>query len=107
MGEEGQGQFRLEDLLRPFQSQDLTGKVLSGCTVERLLGRGGMGAVWLARGPDGARVCVKTLDPALSTDVALRARFRKEWEALHKIHPHPNIVRVLHVGGDEREPHIV
>ena len=30
-------------------SQELSGKVLGGCTLERLLGQGGMGAVYLAR----------------------------------------------------------
>jgi predicted Ser/Thr protein kinase len=107
MSGEGQGQFRLEDLLRPFQAQDLAGKTLSGCVVERLLGRGGMGSVWLARGPDGAQVVVKVLDPALARDEALRARFRREWEALRKVHPHPNVVRILHVGGEEHDPNIV
>ncbi|MGE4145302.1 MAG: protein kinase [Planctomycetota bacterium] len=67
--------------------------------VERMLGRGAMGLVYLAR--RGAEtVVLKVLAPALAHDAGARQRFLREWEALSRLHPHPNVVRVLDVRGD-------
>src|SRR5688500_2863246 len=55
-------------LLRPTVAPTLEGQVVGNYTLERLLGQGGMGAVWLARRSDGrydARVAIKLLNPAL------------------------------------------
>ena len=45
----------------PFRSGDMFGD----CAVERLLGKGGLGFVYLVRGPGGERYALK----ALRTDV--------------------------------------
>lgn len=51
------------------------GSTIAGVRLERHLGRGGMGAVYLGRRPDGVGVAVKVLAPELARDGALRARF--------------------------------
>jgi hypothetical protein len=79
------GGFDLDALLAPFKpgAKDLTGQTLSGCVVEKLLGRGAMGEVWLARrASDGAPAVVKRIDPVLASDPMLRARLQREWSSL-------------------------
>ena len=66
--------------------------------VERLLGRGGMGVVYLVRSPDGAPLAVKVMHAgAMSHD--LRVRFAREAEFAMKIR-HPNLISVYDVGED-------
>jgi pSer/pThr/pTyr-binding forkhead associated (FHA) protein len=71
------------------------GQTLSGCVIEGLLGRGGMGAAYLARRTsDGAAVVVKLLAPASAGDPKLVARLRREADALRRVKGHPNLVTV-------------
>src|SRR5690606_26508782 len=65
--------------------------------LERELGRGGMGQVWLARDLRLDRpVAIKVLHPELAADPASRERFLRE--ARHVALPaHPNIVPVFSV----------
>ena len=73
------------------------GSVHAGCRIEKLLGRGGMGAAFLAQRQDGQRVVLKFLAPEVAKNPELRARFAREWDALKKVHAHPNVVRILGV----------
>jgi len=67
--------------------------------IVRLLGRGGMGAVYLAREKALERaVAIKVLPPETATDVDTRERFRREARVAAKL-THPNIVP-LHTFGD-------
>ncbi len=59
--------------------------------VERLLGRGGMGAVYLARHPDLPRPVAVKLLTGISHDAV--ARFAREAQALARVE-HPGVVRV-------------
>ena len=70
------------------------GAVLGGYRIERELGRGGMGAVLLARDAAGAPVAIKLL---LLTDERARQRFQRE-AALGRTLEHPNVVRVRDAG---------
>lgn len=77
----------------------LAGRVIGAYTLERPLGRGGMGAVWLAHRSDGryeGRVALKLLNAALIGRAAER-RFRREGEVLARI-AHPHITRLLDAG---------
>jgi len=75
--------------------------VLGRYEVERELGRGAMGVVYLGHDPKiGRRVAIKTLtyaqyDEAVIND--LKARFNREAEAAGRL-SHPNIVTVYDVG---------
>ncbi|MFF8377286.1 RodZ domain-containing protein [Streptomyces sp. NPDC015661] len=53
--------------------------------VERELGAGGMGTVYLARSPGGRAVAVKVARPELASDPHFRRRFRAEVEAARRV----------------------
>ncbi|MFI8880330.1 serine/threonine-protein kinase [Streptomyces sp. NPDC055243] len=53
--------------------------------VERELGAGGMGTVYLARSRGGRLVAVKVARPELAADPHFRARFRAEVAAAHRV----------------------
>ena len=75
--------------------------------IERKLGAGAMGAVYLARREGDPRpVVVKFLMSQLS-DPSLRARFEREGRSLQRIPPHPNVVRVRELGDDGGVPYLV
>lgn len=64
---------------------------------ETLLGQGGMGSVWLARGRDGQQVALKTV---ARSDPRLLRRFRREILTLKRLE-HPGVVRCLDDGEQE------
>ena len=67
--------------------------------LERLLGEGGMGQVWLASRADGLyerKVALKLLRPGLA-DTSLRQRFDRERDILARF-AHPFIARLLDAG---------
>lgn len=69
-------------------------------TIERELGRGGMGAVYLARQHGIERLlALKTLHPDLITRRDLFKRFFREAQAVSRL-SHPNIVQVFDFGVD-------
>lgn len=72
--------------------------------IERSLGHGGMGSVYLGVDEDsGQQAAVKVLSPSLANDESFRLRFGTEIETLKKI-THPNIVQLLGFG--EQEGHL-
>jgi eukaryotic-like serine/threonine-protein kinase len=77
--------------------------------LDRLLGRGGMGAVYLAHRADGhfeQQVAIKLIDLPLATDL-FRERFRMERQILAGLH-HPFIARLLDGGvSDEGDLYLV
>ncbi len=77
------------------------GTVIGGYVVERLLGAGGMGAVYAARHPRLPRTdALKVLPTAFSHDPTYRARFEREADMAAGL-DHPNIVPVYDRGNDD------
>jgi tetratricopeptide (TPR) repeat protein len=79
------------------------GRRIGPYELERLLGRGGMGAVYLARRVDGQfdqQVAVKLIDLPLAGGL-FRERFRQERQILAGLN-HPYIARLLD-GGDSQD----
>jgi hypothetical protein len=76
-----------------------------GYEVLGVLGRGGMGLVWMARHlrPDRT-VALKVLRAGLPADADARRRFRAEAEALARLQ-HPGIVQVYEVGEQAGQPY--
>lgn len=71
---------------------------LPGCELRGILGRGGMGTVYLAWQQHMQRfVAVKVLPPAIAADSQARARFAREVAALAKL-KHPAIVTAYEAG---------
>ncbi|MCA8922152.1 MAG: serine/threonine protein kinase, partial [Planctomycetes bacterium] len=73
--------------------------------VVKELARGGMGAVFLARGPDGEEVAIKLLLEG-APDPELVRRFRREAEALEAL-AHPGLLRVRGHGVANGRPYMV
>jgi eukaryotic-like serine/threonine-protein kinase len=77
------------------------GSVVAGYRIERLLGSGGMGAVYLAANPNLPRYdALKVLSPALSGNAEFRARFIREADVAARL-DHPNSVSIYDRGQTE------
>jgi serine/threonine protein kinase/Tfp pilus assembly protein PilF len=77
----------------------LAGQTFGAYVIERPLGQGGMGSVWLARRNDGrfeGVAAIKFLSLALAGSAG-EERFRREGSALARL-THPNIARLLDAG---------
>ena len=86
-------------LLAGVAPASLAGQTVGAYTLERPIGMGGMGMVWLARRSDGrfeGTAAVKFVNLAL-LDAAGQARFRREGTLLARL-SHPNIARLLDAG---------
>ncbi|WP_067652680.1 serine/threonine-protein kinase [Nocardia harenae] len=80
-----------------------TGEVFAGYTIERLLGRGGMGSVYLARHPRLPRLtAMKLLNRELFADAEIRARFEREADLVARL-DHPGIVPVYDRGVEDEQ----
>ena len=75
--------------------------------VVRLIGRGGMGAVYEAEHVStGELVAIKFVDRGLAYDERVTARFEREARAASAV-ASPHIVRVIDFGSDDGQPYIV
>src|SRR5436190_7296914 len=73
----------------------MIGKTLGDCLLERRIGRGGMGTVYLAtRRADRQPVAIKVLSPFMATDPGILARFIREVRAASRVR-NPNVIRVM------------
>jgi serine/threonine protein kinase len=78
---------------------------IPGYEIVRLLGRGGMGSVYLAKDARlGREVAIKTLFPGAEGDIV--ERFRSEITAVAAIR-HPNVLPVHHAGEVDGRPYFV
>ncbi|WP_336081505.1 serine/threonine-protein kinase [Nocardia sp. SSK8] len=77
------------------------GTVFAGYTIDRQLGQGGMGSVFLARHPRlNRQIALKVLNPERFADTEIRARFEREADLVARLE-HPNIVTVYDRGVDD------
>ena len=86
-------------VLPPDDEPSRVGRRVGAYRLVRELGRGGMGAVYLAERDDGGfkqRVAIKLIKRGMDTDQVL-ARFRAERQILASL-DHPNIARLLDGG---------
>ncbi len=106
---------KVADASKPVQASEIVedggrwvGRVLDQrYEIERVLGRGGMGVVLLARQmPINRRVVVKVLSRRLLDDEVARKRFEREAQSLSNL-KHPNIVTLHDYGHDGDLPYIV
>ncbi|GAA2435166.1 hypothetical protein GCM10010191_57230 [Actinomadura vinacea] len=70
------------------------------------LGEGGMGRVFLGRGPDGVLVAIKVVRAELAEDPLFRVRFRREAASAMRV-PRFCTAEVLDAGPDAAEPYLV
>ncbi|TCJ93551.1 serine/threonine-protein kinase [Nocardia alba] len=76
------------------------GAILAGYRIERRVGGGGMGAVYLAQHPRlPRRDAVKVLDARLAVEPTFRARFEREADLAARLR-HPNVVQIFDRGVD-------
>ncbi len=95
--------------LRTNQDATVEGRRIGPYSLVRELGRGGMGAVYLASRADEqyeSQVAIKLVKPGLDTEFILK-RFRRERQILARLE-HPNIARLLDGGTtSENVPYLV
>ncbi len=105
--EAGSEDFLSEPLITPHPGVH-AGASVGPYALERMLGEGGMGQVWLARRADGLyerRVALKLLRPGLA-DPGLRLRFTRERQILARLE-HPHIARLLDAGiSSDNQPYL-
>jgi serine/threonine protein kinase len=95
-----------KELLTSYQARKILagatrGFFLGGYTILRPLGEGGMGKVYLARGPiRGDLVAIKVLPPKRAQeDGQTLLRFQREMELSTRVN-HPNLARTFEVGSE-------
>ena len=105
-----------EAFARPFlieaaanEVRDQPGQIIGRYRLLEQIGRGGMGAVWLAERSDGQfehRVALKLIKRGMDSEEIL-ARFLRERQILARLE-HPNIARLLDGGvNDDGRPYFV
>jgi eukaryotic-like serine/threonine-protein kinase len=91
----------LNEPSEPPAADPMIGLVLGGkYKVNRLLGQGGMGAVYEGEqqlGTTKRKVAIKTLHPHLSRDAKVKARFEREVGTIAELE-HPNTIQVYDFG---------
>lgn len=75
--------------------------------IERTLGHGAMGAVYLALDSTGHEVALKIFQEGPGVSATLLERFRREAEASKKLRRHPNIMKVYATGQEGPYHYIV
>src|SRR6516165_1267623 len=80
----------------------LLGQSIGPFAIEKEVGNGAMGTVYLARHEKGVRVAIKVMAPGLSSKVASE-RFKRESDILKQL-KHPNIVRLIASGRYRNSP---
>ncbi len=94
------------DLRRMVSSEQLGGLEIDGFTIEKRLGSGGMGDVFLGRAPSGQQVAIKLLAARHGETMEYCRRFSREARATMRL-AHPHIVRSLNAGEIEDQRFLI
>ncbi len=101
--------FAVSELVVSKERRNQIGRQIGAYRIEKEIGRGGMGAVYLATRADNEfekRVAVKLIKRGLDTEEII-ARFRHERQILAALE-HPNITRLIDGGSTEDDlPYLV
>jgi serine/threonine protein kinase len=93
------------DLRALDPDDELIGRAIGSYTVTKMLGKGGMGSVYMGEHPViGSRVAIKFLHPQYSTDRKIVDRFFNEARAVNVI-GHDNILKILDLNVTEDNRH--
>ena len=93
------------DLSAVEPDDELIGRDIGSYRVTKVLGKGGMGAVYMAEHPViGSRVAIKFLHPQYATDKKIVDRFFNEARAVNVI-GHDNILKILDLNVTEDNRH--
>src|SRR5262249_13584006 len=93
------------EFLNPPEQPDEIGR-LGGYRILKVLGKGGMGVVFLAHDPDLDRtVAVKVMLPKVAANPSAKARFLREARAAAKLR-NDHIVTIYEVGEDRGVPYL-
>ncbi|MFC1794360.1 protein kinase [Planctomycetota bacterium] len=88
-------------------AHDLTGRKVGTFEIIEIIGRGGMGVVYLARDTKLDRsVAIKSMPPELLGDSTARMRFQREAKLLASVN-HPNIAMIYEIIEEERLGYLV
>ena len=102
----GDPSAELLSFLAPAQAADELGR-LGDYRIQKILGQGGMGVVFLAEDPKLRRqVAIKAMLPHLAQSGVSHQRFLREAQAAAAVE-HDHIVPILHVGECRGAPYIV
>ncbi|WP_227023135.1 serine/threonine-protein kinase [Actinomadura rubrobrunea] len=74
--------------------------------VLQTLGEGGMGVVYLAADPEGRKVAIKVLRPAVAGDATARRRLAREVDSMRRVHS-PHVAEILDADVTADQPYIV
>jgi serine/threonine protein kinase/TolB-like protein/Tfp pilus assembly protein PilF len=86
---------------------DLVGRTIGNFQIVKMIGRGGMGVVYLARDTKLNRsVAVKSIPANLADDATARIRFRREAELLASLN-HPNIAVIYEILEQDKSGYLI
>ncbi len=87
--------------------QDLVGQKIGSFEITKMIGRGGMGVVYLARDTKLKRsVALKSIPAKLADDSISRNRFRREAELLASLN-HPNIAVIHEIIEEDKSGYLI
>ena len=87
--------------------EDLVGRTIGNFEIEKIIGRGGMGVVYLARDTKLKRlVAIKSMPANLETNVTARTRFKREAELLASLN-HPNIAVIYEIIDQDNSGYLI
>ena len=95
------------DFEESLTEHDLVGRKVGSFEITEMIGRGGMGIVYLAHDTKLKRsVAIKSIPAALADDTTARMRFRREAEVLASLN-HPNIAVIHEIIEEKKSGYLI